>query len=67
MNPTMALSGEKFVISEIQGFRQQRGAAGGGGGVDLIKSRQKQRDKDHFIHFLPSIFIKEGHCVALVG
>ena len=51
MNPTMALSGEKFVISEIQGFRQQRGAAGGGGGVDLIKSRQKQRDKDHFIHF----------------
>ena len=51
MNPTMALSGEKFVISEIQGFRQQRGAAGGGGGVDLIKSRQKQGDKDHFIHF----------------
>ena len=32
MNSTMALSGEKFVISEIQGFRQQRGAAGGGGG-----------------------------------
>ena len=65
MNPTMALSGEKFVISEIQGFRQQRGAAGGGGGVDLIKSRQKQRDT--LYTFSPSIFIKEGHCVALVG
>ena len=27
----MALSGEKFVISEIQGFRQQLGGGGGGG------------------------------------
>ena len=50
MNSTMALSGEKFVISKFKDLGSNAGRQEEEEGADLIKLRQKQRDKDHFIH-----------------